>query len=187
MKYETIIDVFNDLPDHRRAEGKRHPLPFVLLIVLMGVLSGSQSLREIVRFQENQRKNFLKHFKPRKGRLPSIATFSRVLNNLDVHEFEEKFSKWAISKSNINYRSTVNIDGKSIRSTLESTHDKYQNFKAVASGFATQSGMPIRTIMYENKQKSEIDAVEELIKALDIEGVILTMDALHCKKNSKIN
>ncbi len=39
----------------------------------------------------------------------------------------------------------------------------------------------------ENKKANEGKVVEELLSKLDLQGVIFTFDALHCKKNSTKN
>jgi predicted transposase YbfD/YdcC len=39
----------------------------------------------------------------------------------------------------------------------------------------------------ENKKDYEGQIVEDLLEIIDLTGVIFTMDALHCKKNSKQN
>ena len=36
--------------------------------------------------------------------------------------------------------------------------------------------------MMENKHESEINLVRDLIKLLDLTGVVFTFDALHCQK-----
>ena len=42
--------VLADVPDPRRAQGKRYPLPYLLLFTVLGLLSGARSYRGIITF-----------------------------------------------------------------------------------------------------------------------------------------
>lgn len=56
----------------------------------------------------------------------------------------------------------------------------------MVSMFAHKVGIVLRSNNYENKKKSEIHSVQELISHLEHKGMVLTLDALHCpKKQSK--
>src|SRR3954469_21914222 len=46
----TLLDVLVDIPDPRRAEGKRHPLPQVLLFCILGNLCGAHSYKSMAAF-----------------------------------------------------------------------------------------------------------------------------------------
>ena len=46
----TLLDVLVDIPDPRRAKGKRHPLPQVLLFCILGNLCGAHSYKRMAAF-----------------------------------------------------------------------------------------------------------------------------------------
>jgi hypothetical protein len=46
-KMHSLYDYFTDIPDPRRAEGRRHSLPTVLAISVMAVLYGMQGYKAI--------------------------------------------------------------------------------------------------------------------------------------------
>ena len=78
------------------------------------------------------------------------------------------------------------IDGKGIGSTSSDAFTVNQNFKSMVSMFAHKMGIVLRSNNYENKNRSEIHSVQELISHLEQRGIVLTLDALHCqKKQSK--
>ena len=74
------------------------------------------------------------------------------------------------------------IDGKSIKGTVQDYDSEYQNFVSIVSIFTGKRGLVLSLDKLENKKGSEITTVQNLIAALDIEGVVLSMDALHCQK-----
>jgi len=79
---------------------------------------------------------------------------------------------------------TLAVDGKAIAGTIKDPDNNYQNFISLVSIFASQRGIVIACDKLENKKESEIYTVQKLLQALDIEGEIITLDALHCQKNS---
>ncbi|PID56007.1 MAG: hypothetical protein CR986_10540 [Ignavibacteriae bacterium] len=60
----------------------------------------------------------------------------------------------------------------------------YQNFVSLVSLFASRTEKVLYSEKMENKKVSEIKVVENLLDVLELKDVILTLDALHCKKNS---
>jgi hypothetical protein len=57
-----------------------------------------------------------------------------------------------------------------------------QNFVSIVSVFAGRRGLVVGMNKFENKKESEIKIVQELITVLDLTGVVLTFDSLHCQK-----
>lgn len=74
------------------------------------------------------------------------------------------------------------MDGKSIRGTVENYDGGSQNFVSIVSVFAGKRGLIVGMNKFENKKESEIRIVQELVTALDLTGIILTFDSLHCQK-----
>ena len=64
---------------------------------------------------------------------------------------------------------------------------EFQNFVSLVSLFSSKREQVLHVERLENKKNYEGKTVEELFEILDLKGVIFTLDALHCKKNSKKN
>jgi phage tail sheath protein FI len=58
----------------------------------------------------------------------------------------------------------------------------YQNFTSIVSVFAQKRGQVLMAERFENKKKSEISVVRDMLEILDIKDAVITLDALHCKK-----
>ena len=52
----SLIDYFKQIPDPRKNKGNRHPLWLVLLIMIMGCMSGYWGYRQLGRFVERHRR-----------------------------------------------------------------------------------------------------------------------------------
>jgi hypothetical protein len=104
------------------------------------------------------------------------------LQSIDFDIFSELFNQWAKQYVDMCKGDTKSIDGKAIGSTTSHPHDAFQNFVSLVSVFSSQRGIVLHCSKIENKKESEIPIVQHLIKALDVEGELFTIDALHCQK-----
>lgn len=77
----------------------------------------------------------------------------------------------------------IAIDGKSIKGTVTEPGTADQNFVSLVPLYSSLQGVVLATQQFESKQNSELKVVQTMLEALHLEGVILTMDALHCQKN----
>ncbi len=185
MEKKTLVNYLDTLTDKRRREGTRHNQTFVLLLVLMSTMSGQYGYRGIERFIKKNADDILKYLKPHKDRLPTYATIFRVVNNIDFDELSQVFQNWAMDNAKPKEGEVISIDGKALKGTLVEYNSKYQNFISIVSAYSQSSQMVVGVSKYENKKSSEIGVVEQLIGDLGLTGVVFTMDALHCQKNSK--
>ena len=74
------------------------------------------------------------------------------------------------------------MDGKSLKNTVSDYKNAQQNLINCVSAFSHQRGLVLGVQVMENKKESEINVVQDLIKLLDLKGIIFTFDALHCQK-----
>ncbi len=115
--------------------------------------------------------------------LPSDTTFRRILQKLDFETLAQQFEQWVNSAFKIEPGEWVAIDGKSIIGTVTETGTAYQNFVCLVSVYSHQPGIVLAAQQFESKKSSELKVVQTMLKALQLEGVVFTLDALHCQKN----
>jgi len=181
----NLIEHLEGVKDFRRKQGQRFSLTTMLLIVIMGIMSGRYGYREIGTFAKANEKELRRRLKIKHKKMPSYVTIREVIINVDFDALNQAFYKWSSAYVKIEKGEWVSIDGKAIKSTLENYNHTYQNFISLVSVFTQKRGQVIKVSSYENKKVSEISVVQQLIEALDLKDVIITLDALHCKKNSK--
>ncbi len=181
----NLIEQLNQIEDFRRKQGQRFALSTVLLIIIMGIMSGRYAYRELVSFAKANQKDIIKYLKIKNKRIPSHVTIREIIMHIDFDALNNAFYKWASAYIIIEKNEWVSIDGKSIKSTVENYDSSYQNFISLVSVFSQKRGQVIKTSAFENKKVSEISVVQQLLEILDLKDVIISLDALHCKKNSK--
>jgi hypothetical protein len=183
----TLKEAFDIIPDCRRAEGKRHSLSLILIITLMSMMSQGYTLRSIEAFVNRHRKALIKYLKVPKGRLPSLATIRRTLMQVDFMEVSKALKFWIVENGLIVENEWISIDGKCIKSSITDYNNQNQNFVSVVTAFVHNKHIALMSDMFESKKTSEVDVVERLISSLGLQGVTFTLDALHAKKNAKLD
>ena len=102
--------------------------------------------------------------------------------DLDFNVLSHKFNQWIRGKISIRKKEWLQIDGKGLKGTLTDYESKHQNFINLVSLFMNRTGIVLMAQTMNNKEESEINIVRNLIDQLELKGVILSMDALHCQK-----
>lgn len=184
IKQDNLLQLLSDLEDFRRGQGRMHPLSMTLLIFIMATMSGFNGFRPTGDFIKKHKKELIKLFKPKKDRLPSFQTIARILENIDFDELTEVFYRWASSRVVIKKSEWCSLDGKAIGGTVKNPHDSHQQFTSLVSAFASKQKQVLATGKVVSGKKSEIETVKQLIEMLDLKGVVFSLDALHCQKDT---
>ncbi len=144
--------------------------------------------REIARFLKANRDELVAHLGLKRKRMPSHVTIRTVLMKLDFEALNEAFQHWAQTHLQVASGDWVSVDAKAIGSTVTDYDNAYQDFVSLVSAFAQEQGTVLAMARYHNKDTSEVPLTRTLItamvEALDLEDVVFTLDALHCKKNN---
>jgi len=102
--------------------------------------------------------------------------------SIDFNAVSEKFYQWISSRVSIKKGEWLQMDGKGISGTITGYETKYQNFVNLVSLFINRTGMVLKSQQMDNGYESEIDVVREMVNELDLRGIIISLDALHCQK-----
>lgn len=180
----NLYEELQKIKDFRRGQGQLHKLPIVLIIVIMANMSGYFGQRAIGDFIKKHKEELIEIFKPKRNLLPSYQTVARVLENIDFQGFTDIFHKWAIKYVEIEDKEWLSLDGKVIGGTVTNANNAKQKYTNLVTIFSNKRKQALSAGLVGKDKKSEIPVVKSLIKQLDLEGVIFTMDALHCQKDT---
>ncbi len=111
--------------------------------------------------------------------IPSHDTFGRVFSRLDPEQFGVCFMNWVKSVAELTQGQVVAVDGK----TLRGSHNRGQGRPALhlVSAWASENHLVLgqtRTSAHSN----EITAIPQLLSLLELQGCIITIDAMGCQK-----
>ena len=170
---KTLINHFELLEDPRDIRGKKHNLVDILVMTVYGILCGYTDFVNMVDFLEVHKEYFIDLLSLENG-IPSHDTFSRVFAMIDAKKFLEIFINWIkeiVEKNGVH----LSIDGKAIKSARDKINGG--NTPYIVSGYLADTGISIGQVKVDDKS-NEITAIPDLIKLLDIEGKIITIDAI---------
>jgi hypothetical protein len=178
----NLLEALTQVQDFRAPRGRRYPLWLLLLLVLMGTMSGCFGYRALEDFSRRHHDALVASLQLPATRFPSDSTFRRIMMGIDFTELANVFNNWANDWMPTQEQDWLGVDGKSIKATLSNYAQTYQDFINVVSVFNTRCGVAIALKQFHNKQSSEIAVVQALLATLKLEGVVFTFDALHCQK-----
>jgi hypothetical protein len=183
MTVAALIEQLKTIPDWRRGRKVQYPLWLMLLMSLLGVMSGYSSLRGLEDFMQRHEKEVPELFALSKAKLPRYATLREMAQRVDVQQLMEIFIAWAKQAMPVQSGQVVSLDGKALGSILTDGYGAGQDFVSVVSACLQQGGWVIGQVSFQNGKTSEIASVRQLLQQLEMKGVWVTLDALHTQKN----
>jgi len=124
----------------------------------------------------HDRKEWLCTFLELPNGIPDSDTFRRVFERVDPVALAKSLNEWLAMAQTSGGRS-VNIDGK----TICGSKSKKQAARHVVSAWVEENGITLGELAVEEKS-NEITIIPELLDLIDVEGDIVTIDAMGCQK-----
>jgi hypothetical protein len=183
----SLIQSLQNVEDFRAVHGRRYPLWLILLLIIMGTISGCKSYYALEEFGARHCEALCKMLGLNLNRFPSDTTFRRVLQKLDFGLLAQQFEQWAKEQLELEPGEGIAIDGKSIKSTVDKEKADYQNFVSMVSVYSQRQGIVLATQAMDHKSNSELKVVQKLLEVLALQDVVVTLDALHCQKNCTVD
>ncbi len=172
-----ILEHFSELSDPRR-DNSRHLLLDIWVISLCAVICGADGWEDIADYGQSKREWFAQFLELPHG-IPSHDTFQRVLSSLDPEELASCFLQWTRSISELSQGEIIAIDGKTLRRSFDRSCDKTAIH--MVSAWANTNRLVLGQVKVDEKS-NEITAIPQLLKMLEIQGCIVTIDAMGCQK-----
>jgi predicted transposase YbfD/YdcC len=179
-----VVRHFEELEDPRSAVNRHHPLVSVVVIALMAILAGANGPTAIAKWAALN-EDFLVNALNLPNGTPRKDVFRRVLMALKPAAFQACFANWLRSLRAAAARATgvtqpvLAVDGK----TARRSHDRKNGLGALhsVSVWASDFGLSLGQVACAEKS-NEITAIPELLRLVDIQGAIITIDAMGTQK-----
>lgn len=156
-----------------RASNVRHDLVEIVVIALAATLAGAKTCTEFEFFGKG-REELLRQFLQLRYGIPSHDTFSNVFRALDPKGLEAVLRKF--SKS-FGVKGVVSIDGKALRGAF--ARGRQATPLHMVNVWAADTRMALAQRKAPNR--NEVAGVLEVLALLDLDGALVTADALHCR------
>ncbi len=175
-----IYEHFENVTDPRVNRGANYPLVEMVFVALCGTICDCNSWVDVAQFGR-AKLGWFRKFLPFERGIPAHDTFTEVFARLDTLEFYAALESWARSIAPALNGETVALDGKTLRGSFDRASAK----SALHSVSAWVCGLKMCLALKSVEDKSnEIPAVQQLIDLLDLEGAVVTADAMHCQRET---
>lgn len=171
---ERLIELFQSIIDVRDSKGKRHCLTHILILSVCAILNGYNDFEDIRDYGKAHEEWFDSKLNLWRG-IPSARTINNVFRLIPAQEFLNIFLIWINEIIGEKTGKQIIIDGKGIRAAAEKS--KNGNTPYIVSGYIADLGISIGQVKVEEKS-NEITAIPKLLDLLNIEGCIITIDAM---------
>jgi predicted transposase YbfD/YdcC len=172
----SIAKHFRKLKDPRRAHRRLHQLQDIIVIALCAVIAGAQDWQEVETFGR-KRRDWLKRFLQLPHGIPSHDTLERVFDRIHPQAFQSCFRAWVQSLQEALCIKHIAIDGKTLRGSGSAKLGPLH----LVSAWATAQRLSLGQVAVDEKS-NEITAIPALLDLLELNGALVTIDAMGCQK-----
>ena len=178
MAATSLYDELATVPDPRGLQGLVHPLPAIMGLVVLALLSGRKSLKAIARFGRQHGPALAHALGFRRGKTPSASTLSRTLRRFDAAQLEGTLSRWVRGRIDPDTFDHISIDGK----TLRGSRDGDVPGQHLVAAYAPAAEAVLAQIHVDSKT-NEHKAALRLLGILPLKGKIVVGDAMFCQRD----
>jgi len=173
----NLKDHFGQLIDPRVGRAKRHELLDILLIAVCAMLCGAENFTDMAVFGRCKLPWFKTWLALPHG-IPSHDTFNRVFGLIDPARFMDCFLAWTQSLRTAVAGELVALDGKTLRHSRARGHGPIP----LVNVWAARNRLVLGQLKVAD-HSNEITALPELLRALELAGCVVTVDAMGCQKD----
>ena len=173
----NLLEHMQHIPDPRMERRRRHDLIDLLAIALCATIGGADNWVEVSQFGQAHY-DWFKRFLRLPSGIASHDTFARVFRLLNEQALEAACMQWMRSVAG-QVQGVVAIDGKTVCGATPAGSSRPALH--MLSAWAADMGVLLGQRKVDGKS-NEITAIPELLKLLDVQGCIVTIDAMGCQK-----
>jgi hypothetical protein len=176
----NLLALLAQIPDPRGRHGRRHPLAAMLAAIVCGLLTGARGYRAIAQWARAQHET-IGPWLGFQRRPPCANSFRNLLLALDPQVLEAVLRQWMqgiLGEPPPETLPGASLDGKTLCNTL-TAHERNVHllslFDQAVGGVLGQQAVDPAT----NEAKAALD----LLKAVVLEGRLVTGDAMFCQRD----
>ncbi len=185
--YHPLQDHLENVPDPRQSHKILYPLPEILFLMISSVVSGNLDYEEMLDFGQDNL-DWLRKYYPYENGLPSHDTLNRILGLIEPSAFMLVLSEWATQDLKLEAGTLISLDGKHLRGSA--TKKEQQTAKSaggrkavhILGAWCNDLSLTLAARQVEDKE-NEIVAIPLIINDLEIEGCVVSIDAIGCQKD----
>jgi predicted transposase YbfD/YdcC len=179
MQTASLLEYFAGVPDPRIKRSQLHPLASILALSVCAVICGANSFVEI-EIVGRAKEAWFRSFLDLPNGIPSHDTIGRTFAMLNPQALEKAFRDWVSALATLTKGEVVAIDGKTLRRSFQKAGSSA--FVHMVSAWSTSNRMVLGQVKTDEKS-NEITAIPRLLGLLQVQGCLVTIDAMGCQKD----
>jgi hypothetical protein len=176
----NLLGLLAQIPDPRGRHGRRHPLAAMLAAIVCGILTGARGYKAISQWARAQHAT-IGPWLGFQRRPPCANSFRNLLLALDPTVLEEALRQWmqaVLDQPLPEDLQGVSLDGKTLCNTL-AAHQRNVHLL----GLLDQATGGVLGQQAVDPTTNEAKAALEFLKAIVLEGRLITGDAMFCQRD----
>ena len=181
LSRQPLKEVLEGVADPRDRRGVRHALTAVLCLAVVGVLAGCRALGAMREHVADLEPADLGDLDLEEGRaLPGESTIRRVLQRVNADDLDARVSSWLRTRVGaIGGRRVIAVDGK----TMRGARGAGERAPHLLAALDQAGGVVVGQRRVADKS-NEIPALRDLLEPLDLDGAVITADAMHTRRGT---
>ena len=174
---DSVLEYFSSIHDPRSCNKATYPLWYLFFIILSAMIAGANSIYQIAIFAKAKKK-WIENLTGLKE-VPTYGVFWWILVRLKPNFLKELLKGWLKALPDGLREQILAIDGKHLRGTENNATPNPALH--LVSLFSVDSGLVLSEQAVDSKS-NEITAIPKILEEIDIQGAIITIDAMGCQK-----
>jgi predicted transposase YbfD/YdcC len=175
----NLIEHLSVVEDTRSDINRKHDLIDVMFLVVSAITSGCEGWQDI-EFYGEEKLDWLRKYRPFEHGIPRRHTIARILRSVVAESLLEALALWINEQRTTQNKPIIAFDGKVLRGSYR--NDKKTSLQLVTA-YDTERGLVLSQKPTETKN-GEISIVRQMLDVINVKGSIVTVDALHCQRET---
>ncbi len=180
-RHRRLLAALEAVPDPRDRRGVRYSLAGVLALAVTATVSGCRSFAAIGQWAAETAAEELACFGFTGGGVPDESTLRKLFARLDADALDRALGVWMWTRTfTVDSRRVIALDGKTVRGARTRPDGKAPHLVAA---FDHSAGAVLGQVAVDAKS-NEIPAARTLLGLLDLDGAVVTLDAMHTQTDT---
>lgn len=182
LDVDALCQQFARLTDQRHRRGIRYALPRLLTIAVLAKLAGADTVEAIADWARLRAAELNGLFGRQDSPMPHVVTWQRIFQSaVDPVAFTQAVATvLAPPTAEVPARGSIllTIDGKTMRGTIPTGSTRGEHLLAA---YQPDAGVVVMQVRVDQKE-NEIVAAPEVLRQIDLTGMVVTGDAMHTQR-----
>ena len=172
-----FIDHFSALDDPRKDINIKYDFLDIVFLTVCAVVSGAEGWKDIKQFGD-EKIEWLRQYRAFGHGIPVDDTIARLIRAIEPEKMNQAFINWVNEVRKEQGREQIAIDGKTLRHSFQGDHGSALHS---ITAWSKQQGL-ILAQMKSLGKKNENASVLVLLDTLNINGALISVDAMNTQK-----